>query len=186
MSQSYFDTLDLPVVTGRAFDERDRADSVPVCMVNEAIRPPVLSGTISDRHAARDSTDVRTPGQTVHQGDRRRRASGERAPGRDGRLSPDLRSAGAEHGRRYLPARSPSVRRCCRAGACGARHVRAARHRSAHERQECHDARGRRVRRHSASPLSRGAGADLRGPVAWPGDGRTLRRDCVLRRAAGP
>jgi putative ABC transport system permease protein len=36
VSPSYFDTLDLPIVTGRAFDERDRADSVPVCMVNEA------------------------------------------------------------------------------------------------------------------------------------------------------
>ena len=36
VSQSYFDTLDLPIVTGRAFDERDRADSVRVCMVNEA------------------------------------------------------------------------------------------------------------------------------------------------------
>ena len=35
-SPSYFETLDLPVVTGRAFDDRDRADSVPVCMVNEA------------------------------------------------------------------------------------------------------------------------------------------------------
>ena len=35
-SPSYFDTLDLPIVTGRAFDDRDRADSVPVCMVNEA------------------------------------------------------------------------------------------------------------------------------------------------------
>ena len=35
-SPSYFDTLDLPIVGGRAFDERDRADTVPVCMVNEA------------------------------------------------------------------------------------------------------------------------------------------------------
>jgi putative ABC transport system permease protein len=35
-SPSYFETLDLPVVAGRAFNERDRADTVPVCMVNEA------------------------------------------------------------------------------------------------------------------------------------------------------
>ena len=35
-SPSYFDTLDLPIVGGRAFDDRDRADSVPVCLVNEA------------------------------------------------------------------------------------------------------------------------------------------------------
>jgi len=35
-SPSYFETLDLPVVAGRAFNDRDRADTVPVCMVNEA------------------------------------------------------------------------------------------------------------------------------------------------------
>jgi putative ABC transport system permease protein len=36
VSPSYFETLDLPIVTGRTFDERDRADSVPTCIVNEA------------------------------------------------------------------------------------------------------------------------------------------------------
>jgi putative ABC transport system permease protein len=36
-SATYFETLDLPVVTGRGFDDRDRQDGVPVCMVNEAI-----------------------------------------------------------------------------------------------------------------------------------------------------
>jgi putative ABC transport system permease protein len=36
VSPSYFETLDLPVVTGRPFDQRDRRESVPVCMVNEA------------------------------------------------------------------------------------------------------------------------------------------------------
>jgi putative ABC transport system permease protein len=36
VSPSYFTTLDLPVVEGRAFDERDIRDAVPVCIVNEA------------------------------------------------------------------------------------------------------------------------------------------------------
>jgi putative ABC transport system permease protein len=35
-SPSYFETLDLPIVGGRAFDQRDRAGSAAVCMVNEA------------------------------------------------------------------------------------------------------------------------------------------------------
>ena len=42
VSPSYFATVDLPVVSGRAFDDRDRAGSVPVCMVNEAfVRGPL-------------------------------------------------------------------------------------------------------------------------------------------------
>jgi putative ABC transport system permease protein len=36
VSPAYFKTLDLPVVTGRGFSDRDTRDSVPVCIVNEA------------------------------------------------------------------------------------------------------------------------------------------------------
>lgn len=36
VSPAYFRTLDLPVVAGRGFSDRDRGDSVPVCIVNEA------------------------------------------------------------------------------------------------------------------------------------------------------
>jgi putative ABC transport system permease protein len=43
-SPSYFETLDLPIVTGRAFDGRDRADTARVCMVNEAFVRRFLSG----------------------------------------------------------------------------------------------------------------------------------------------
>jgi putative ABC transport system permease protein len=36
VSPTYFQTLDLPVVAGRAFNDRDTRDGVPVCIVNEA------------------------------------------------------------------------------------------------------------------------------------------------------
>ena len=36
VSDSYFSTLDLPILAGRAFDRRDTRDAVPVCIVNEA------------------------------------------------------------------------------------------------------------------------------------------------------
>ena len=36
VSPTYFSTLDLPVLAGRAFDRRDTRDGVPVCIVNEA------------------------------------------------------------------------------------------------------------------------------------------------------
>jgi putative ABC transport system permease protein len=44
VSPTYFQTLDLPVVAGRAFDDRDTRDSVPVCIVNEAFVRRHLQG----------------------------------------------------------------------------------------------------------------------------------------------
>ncbi|MEZ5285125.1 MAG: FtsX-like permease family protein [Vicinamibacterales bacterium] len=44
VSTSYFDVLDLPLVSGRAFDARDTSDSVPVCIVNEAFVRAHLGG----------------------------------------------------------------------------------------------------------------------------------------------
>ena len=42
VSPSYFETVELPVVAGRAFDDRDSTDGVPVCIVNEAfVRGPL-------------------------------------------------------------------------------------------------------------------------------------------------
>jgi putative ABC transport system permease protein len=44
ISPSYFTTLDLPVLAGREFDERDKAQGVQVCIVNEAFRRRYLEG----------------------------------------------------------------------------------------------------------------------------------------------
>jgi putative ABC transport system permease protein len=44
VSPAYFETLDLPVVAGRAFTERDTAESAHVCMVNEAFARRYLAG----------------------------------------------------------------------------------------------------------------------------------------------
>jgi putative ABC transport system permease protein len=44
VSPSFFDALDLPILNGRNFDDRDRRDSVPVCVVNEAFVRGYLGG----------------------------------------------------------------------------------------------------------------------------------------------
>jgi putative ABC transport system permease protein len=44
VSPTYFRTLDLPVVSGRGFTDRDTRDGVPVCMVNEAFVRGQLHG----------------------------------------------------------------------------------------------------------------------------------------------
>jgi putative ABC transport system permease protein len=44
VSPGYFETVDLPVVEGRAFTNHDTAESVPVCIVNEAFARTYLAG----------------------------------------------------------------------------------------------------------------------------------------------
>ena len=44
VSATYFDTLDLPLVAGRGFDVRDTRQSVPVCIVSEALARKYLGG----------------------------------------------------------------------------------------------------------------------------------------------
>jgi putative ABC transport system permease protein len=44
ISPTYFSAVDLPVVTGRGFDDRDTRDGAPVCMVNEAFVRDYLHG----------------------------------------------------------------------------------------------------------------------------------------------
>jgi putative ABC transport system permease protein len=44
VSASYFTTLDLPVVAGRPFNDRDTGNVTPVCIVNEALARRYLQG----------------------------------------------------------------------------------------------------------------------------------------------
>jgi putative ABC transport system permease protein len=63
VSPTYFSTLDLPVLAGRAFDDRDRRDAVRVCIVNEAFVRNHLGGRppIGMRIAIRASEATETP-----------------------------------------------------------------------------------------------------------------------------
>jgi len=61
----YFTTLDLPIVSGRGFNERDTLRSVPVCLVNEALvrrhfkgRNPI-GARLSLRRPPDDPTQIR-------------------------------------------------------------------------------------------------------------------------------
>jgi putative ABC transport system permease protein len=44
VSETYFSAIDLPLVAGRAFDDRDTSEGVPVCIVSEAFVRRYLQG----------------------------------------------------------------------------------------------------------------------------------------------
>jgi putative ABC transport system permease protein len=65
VSPAFFRTLDLPVVAGRGFTDRDTRNSVPVCIVNEAFvrahlrgRPPI-GARVAIRFTVEGRPDVR-------------------------------------------------------------------------------------------------------------------------------
>lgn len=63
VSPTYFGTLDLPLVGGRGFNDRDTGDSVPVCIVNEAFVRRHLQGRspIGLRVAIRPTASAQAP-----------------------------------------------------------------------------------------------------------------------------
>jgi putative ABC transport system permease protein len=63
VSPGYFRTVDLPLVAGRTFDERDARDRPPVCIVNEAFVRHHLQGrsAIGTRIATRLSMSAQAP-----------------------------------------------------------------------------------------------------------------------------
>ena len=77
VSPTYFQTLDLPLVAGRAFNDRDTRDSVPVCIVNEAFVRRHLQGRspIGLRRGA--PVDSVRAGKALCERDRWCRPSGE-------------------------------------------------------------------------------------------------------------
>ena len=115
VSPTYFSTLDLPIVAGRGFDDRDTRDSVPVCIVNEAF---VRSIFRADRRSACGSPSAgRLAGGAAESWrDRRRRAAGEGPARRNRGLRAGLCADGAGLRRRHLSARAAEVR--TRGGAC--------------------------------------------------------------------
>jgi putative ABC transport system permease protein len=62
-SPSYFRALDLPIVAGRVFDNRDTSAGTPVCIVNEAFVRAYLQGRtpVGVRIALRETASARSP-----------------------------------------------------------------------------------------------------------------------------
>ena len=63
VSETYFETLDLPIIAGRGFTQHDTVDSVPICIVNEAFVRRHLQGRspIGVRVALRPTSSSEAP-----------------------------------------------------------------------------------------------------------------------------
>ena len=175
----YFSALDLPIVSGRGFTERDTLRSLQVCLVNEAFvrgtsRAATRSARVSPCRAAQPArTDPR---------DRRRGTADQRRARCARGASAGLRAAGAVPDRRRLHGGAALGRRGGDADAARAARRRADRSRRAGAaRSDAGDAVDCVDRGLS---LPRRDGRDVRGAGARAGDGRRLRRARLHRAAA--
>ena len=125
VSPAYFRTLDLPVVAGRGFDDRDTTRRRPGLHRERSVRPRLSAA--ADRRSACGwpfgrPTSAQAP--PVRAGDRRRRSSGEGPARRDRGPRSDLCPDGAEPRGRHLsgrPARRQDAPKGCAFGPCGDR-----------------------------------------------------------------
>jgi putative ABC transport system permease protein len=60
VTADYFATLDLPILAGRSFDERDRAGAPPTCIVNEAFADQHLRGDPIGQRVSRWQAEAST------------------------------------------------------------------------------------------------------------------------------
>jgi putative ABC transport system permease protein len=60
VSPDYFRTLDLPILAGRGFDERDRAGAPSICIVNEAFADRHVKGDALGKSVARWQAEAST------------------------------------------------------------------------------------------------------------------------------
>ena len=184
VSPTYFSTLDLPIVAGRAFDSRDTRDSPRVCIVNEAFvrtlggRSPIgmrVSFKVAD--SPQDKPNV---GEIV--------GVAKQVKGRPDEpkdfvqiyvpMAHDLIDDTHSHG-----AVEDRQRRGADAGGAGGDFPD--RQGAAGQRPRCRHARGRRVGGHRTAPVPGGDGDGVRDARGRAGDGRCVRHPRVFGPAAG-
>ena len=184
VSPTYFSTLDLPILAGRAFDRRDTRDGVPVCIVNEAFARS-FQRPIADRPARGAAAGLVAAGESrscARSSAWRRQVKGRPDEAKDfvqlyvpmaQDLSDDI----------FLVVRPKSGRAEALAPA-----VRAAISRVDKEQlvsvTRRHDARRHRVGGHRPPSLPRRDGGRLCGAGARPCDGRRVRNARLLGSAA--
>ena len=184
-NDGYFRTLDIPIVAGRAFTERDTRDATPVCIVNEAFVRRHLGGRdpIGVRVSIRPSffTDGATPAVREIVGVARQVKGQPDEP--EELLQVYVPLSQVPYGDVFLVVQSVA------GTPGGTRSGDSRRGRAA--RRECpgqahQDARGSRGRVNGALSLPGGDGGHLCGAGAPRGDGRRVRRAGVFGRAAPP
>ena len=162
VSPGYFGTLDLPLVSGRNFDEHDTGERPPVCMVNEAF-VPITCRVGARRHTDRDEVVSVGAGAGRRPRDRRRGPPGQGPSRRNRGPAAGLRADRAEPGRRHLHARCTGFGTRRGADRTRSRRDRPRRQGPARRRPLRHDARGRGMGSDRPASLQGGARGHLRG-----------------------